>query len=117
MNQDKILSMIGLATRAGRCVSGEFAVDKAIKQKSAKLVVIADDCSKRTKKDFTDSCSYYKVPLVIYKDKEALGHSMGKQFRASLAILDEGFADSLIQKFRGLTDSQVEIIEGGNADA
>ena len=108
--------MIGLATKAGAVTSGEFSVDKAIKAGKARLVIIADDASDRTKKGFKDSCSFYRVPLVIYKDKETLGHSMGK-FRASLAILDMGFADSLLKKCRELTDSQVEIIEGGNADA
>lgn len=117
MNQDRILSMIGLATKAGAVTSGEFSVDKAIKAGKARLVIIADDASDRTKKGFKDSCTYYRVPLVIYKDKETLGHSMGKQFRASLAILDTGFADSLLKKCRELTDSQVEIIEGGNDDA
>ena len=109
--------MIGLATRAGAVTSGEFSVDKAIKAGKARLVIIADDASDRTKKGFKDSCSFYGVPLAIYKHKETLGHSMGKQFRASLAILDTGFADSLLKKCRELSDSQVEIIEGGNADA
>ena len=109
--------MVGLATKAGKTTSGELSVEKAITCNKAKLVVIAGDCSARTKKNFKDSCSFYNVPLVVYKDKETLGHSMGKQFRASLAILDEGFASSLLNKFKDLTDSQVEIIEGGNADA
>lgn len=116
MNQDRILSMIGLATKAGRCVSGEFSVEKAVKSGNAFLVVIADDVSQRTRKNFSDSCAFYGVPLVIYKDKETLGHSMGKQFRASLAITDEGFAGALLTKFRELDDSMIEII-GGNANA
>lgn len=109
--------MIGLATRAGATVSGEFSVEKAIKSGKSKLVFVADDASERTKKGFKDACVYYKVPLVIYKDKDTLGHSMGKQFRASLAILDEGFAESLLAKCRELDNSQVVIIEGGSVDA
>lgn len=109
--------MIGLAMRAGKVANGEFAVEKAIKSGNAKLVFVAGDASDRTKKNFKDSCSYYNVPLVIYKDKETLGHSMGKQFRASLSILDQGFADSIIKMCRDLPDSRIEIIEGGRADA
>ena len=109
--------MIGLATKAGYVVSGEFSVEKVIKSQKASLVIIADDASDRTKKNFADSCAYYNLPLVVYKDKETLGHSMGKQFRASLAILDKGFADSLLKKFKELSSSQVEIIEGGSANA
>ena len=40
-------------------------------------------------------CDFYKVPIYFYKDKDTLGHAMGKQFRASLAILDEGFAKGI----------------------
>ena len=31
----------------------------------------------------------------FYADKDTLGHAMGKEFRASLAILDEGFAKGI----------------------
>ena len=117
MNQDRILSMIGMATKAGAVKNGETAVDSAIKAGKARLVVVAHDASARTKKGYKDSCAYYKVPLVFYKDKASLGHSIGKQFRASLAILDEGFAASLLKKCRELSDPEVEIIEGGSADA
>ena len=34
-------------------------------------------------------CEFYQVPIYFYKDKDTLGHAMGKEFRASLAILDE----------------------------
>lgn len=109
--------MLGLAMKAGNVVSGELSVEKAIKKRKAKLVMIAEDASERTKKNFKDACLFYNVVLIIYKDKEALGHSIGKQFRASLAILDKGFADSLLKKCRELSDSQVEIVEGGSINA
>ena len=40
---NKVHSMIGLATKAGKVVSGEFAVEKAIKDGKAFLVIIAED--------------------------------------------------------------------------
>ena len=33
--------------------------------------------------------------MYTYGSKEDLGHSMGKEFRASLAVTDEGFAKSI----------------------
>ena len=39
MSQDSILSMIGLAKRAGKVVSGEFSTEKAVKENKAKLVI------------------------------------------------------------------------------
>lgn len=41
-------------------------------------------------------CEYYHVPFYLYDTKEGLGHAMGKEMRASLAITDGGFAKSLI---------------------
>lgn len=45
-------------------------------------------------------CDYYHVPICFYKDKDTLGHAMGKEFRASLAILDEGFATECMKLFK-----------------
>lgn len=93
--QDKVLSMIGLATKAGKTVSGEFMTEKETKSGRAALVIVADDSSDNTKKKFQDMCEFYKVPIYYYGDKDTLGHAMGKEFRASLAILDEGFAKGI----------------------
>ncbi len=92
MKQDKVLSLIGLATKAGRTVSGEFMTEREVKSGRATLVIVAGDSSENTKKKFRDMCEFYKVPIYFYGDKDTLGHAMGKEFRASLAILDEGFA-------------------------
>lgn len=95
MMQDKVLSMIGLATKAGKTVSGEFMTEREIKSGRVALVVVAGDSSDNTKKKFRDMCEFYKVPIYFYGDKDTLGHAMGKEFRASLAILDEGFAKGI----------------------
>ena len=95
MGQSKALSLIGLATKAGRTVSGEFSTEKEVKSGRASLVIVADDASDNTKKKFKNMCDYYHVPICFYKDKDTLGHAMGKEFRASLAILDQGFAGSI----------------------
>jgi len=94
----KILSMFGLAARAGRIASGEFQTETAVKEGTAQLVVVAEDASDNTKKLFHDKCSFYKVPVITFGTKEELGHAIGKEFRASLAILDEGFANAVMKK-------------------
>ena len=96
--QDKVLSMLGLATKAGKITSGEFSVEKAVKSYKAHLVIVASDASDNTKKMFTNMCTFYEVPIYFYSDKEALGNAIGKLTRASVAVLDEGFAKSLVKK-------------------
>ena len=95
MIQNKALSMISLATKAGKTVSGEFCTEKEVKTGRAALVIVAGDASENTKKKFRNMCDYYHVPIYFYEDKDTLGHAMGKEFRASLAVTDEGFAKGI----------------------
>ena len=96
--KDKVFSMIGLAAKAGKVVSGEFSVEKAVKASQAYFVIVAEDASENTKKSFRNSCTFYKVPYVCFGKKEELGHWVGKAQRASICILDEGFAKSIMKK-------------------
>ena len=95
MNQDKVLSLLGLAQRAGKVASGGFATEKAVKSRKASLVFVADDSSDNTKKMFTDMCTHYNVPICFISDKVTLGHALGKEYRASLALLDDGFKNTI----------------------
>ena len=96
LKQNKILSLLGLATRASSVVSGEFMTEKCVKSGAARLVIVGNDASYNTKKNFRNMCEYYRVPFYLYDTKEGLGHAMGKEMRASLAVTDDGFAKSLI---------------------
>lgn len=98
MQQDKVLSMISLATKAGKTVSGEFSVEKAVKEKKAVLVIVSLEASDNTKKMFKNMCEYYKVPLYFYGTKEDLGHFIGKEFRASIAVTDVGLAGGIVKQ-------------------
>ena len=91
---NKAKGLIGLARKAGKLADGEFSVEKAVKSGRAALVIIADDASANTRKKFTNMCAYYHVPLDFWGSKEELGAAMGKEYRASAAFLDEGFAAS-----------------------
>jgi len=99
MNQTQIYSLLGLANRAGKIVTGEDLVLKEIRNKRAKLVIIAEDASENTMKKFTDKCSYYQVPLKKVNSRVTLGQSIGKPERVLVAVLDAGFAEKLKSLF------------------
>ena len=98
MKQNKALSMLSIATKAGSTVTGEFSTEKAVKEGRACLVVVAADASDNTKKMFSNMCEFYHVPMYTMSNKEILGHAIGKQFRASLAVLDEGLTNAIIKQ-------------------
>ena len=95
MKLNKALSLISLATKAGKTASGEFCTEKEVKSGKAELVIVADDASDNTKQKFKNMCEFYEVPIYFYGDKDTLGHAMGKEFRASLAVIDHGFANGI----------------------
>lgn len=95
LKPNKTMGLIGLATKAGKTAGGEFLTEREVKSGRAALVIVAEDSSENTKKKFQNMCEYYKVPIRFYGDKDTLGHAMGKQFRASLAVLDEGLAKGI----------------------
>ncbi len=98
MNDDKALSMLSIAAKAGKVVSGGFMSEKAIQEGSACLVIIASDASNNTKKKFTDKCTYYKVPCRVYGKSDVLGQRIGKQNRTTVAVTDTGLANQIISK-------------------
>lgn len=92
MNNYRELSLLGLAAKAGKIVSGEFATENALKAGKVFLVLVAEDASENTRKKFRDMCAYRNVPFYITGSKEVLGRAIGKEYRASLGVTDENFA-------------------------
>ncbi|CAM3075517.1 YlxQ family RNA-binding protein [Sporolactobacillus spathodeae] len=88
--------LLGLAKRAGKVVSGEDTVLRSIREQKAKLVLLAEDASDRTKKTITNKCTFYRVPLIQVPDRFALGKAIGQPARVIVAIVDSHFAGGLI---------------------
>ena len=96
----KVLSLLGIAAKSNNIASGEFLTEKAVKEHKAALVIVAEDASDNTKKRFRDMCNYYRVPIYFCGTKNELGHAMGKELRASLAVLDKGLADAIEKQLK-----------------
>lgn len=92
---NKIYSMLGLASKAGRLVSGEDIVRNSIRKNKVKLMILSEDASENTKKRFLNAAEFYKVPVVIWGKKEVLGSSIGKSDRSVIGICDIGFQKNI----------------------
>lgn len=89
--------MISLCARAGRLCSGNFTVERAVKDRRAYVVIVATDASDNTKKLFDQKCNYYDIPYYEYGTKDELGRYSGNEVRTSVAVLDAGFAEQIIK--------------------
>ncbi len=96
-NIDRIHSLLGLAMRAGKLVSGEDATMLDLKKGKLNLVIVASDASNNTKKLFNDKSSFRKVNCIEFSTKTDLGMCLGKDFRAVIGIKDVGLATKIIQ--------------------
>ena len=96
--RNRVLQMLGIAAKSGNVVSGEFSTEKAIKSGHAYLVIVSEEASDNTNKMFTNMTEFYEVPMYVFGTKEELGRCIGKEFRASLAIIDENLAKAVETK-------------------
>ncbi len=97
MGQSSWMSLLGLANRARKIISGEELVLKEVRNGKAKLVLLSKDASENTRKKISDKCRYYEVPMVLVENREQLGSSIGKDARVVVAIMDIGFSKKLIE--------------------
>lgn len=102
MQQDKVLSMIGLAKKAGAVSAGEMKCSDAIKKRKARLVIIADDASDNTKKSIKNSCAYYNALYIEYSQKNQLGRMCGYDAVSVLSVNDDNFAKGINRIFENI---------------
>lgn len=94
-NKEKLLSLLGLATRARKTSIGSDTCLKMISSKKAFLVFVANDASEGTIKKFNDKCSYYNILLDLSFDSVELNQAVGKSNAKVLTINDLGFANNI----------------------
>lgn len=97
--KQQLLNLLGLAQRAGRLISGEEQVIKAIQTETAQLVFLAKDASQNLSKTITDKCSYYEIEVSTACDTLELSLAIGRP-RKVVAVVDAGFS----KKMRTLMD-------------
>ena len=95
MANNKQAFALGLAQKAGKIVSGDFAVKSALKSGTVKLLVVAEDTAPNSKKELCYLAEQAGVPVVELLTRWELGGALGKGQRAAVAITDSNFASML----------------------
>ncbi len=94
-NDQKTLSLLGLALRANRLSPGEEPTVIACRSGKARLVLLAKDAGDHTVRRVRAMCREGKPPYLITPFSRAeLGGALGMNACALLAILDAAFAYS-----------------------
>ncbi|MBQ3413806.1 MAG: ribosomal L7Ae/L30e/S12e/Gadd45 family protein [Clostridia bacterium] len=101
MENNKILGLIGLATRARKICFGADSVEERIIKNKVRLVIIAEDASYRTKQKFEKLSEKYGKNLIIFSNIDNLSKSIGKLNKAIIGIEDINFANEIKRIFDG----------------
>ena len=97
---NKFLSTLGLARRAGRLTYGFDMVRAGLQ--TTHLLLLAEDCSPRTCRNFEAVAGEWKIPLHrLPYTKDQLGASLGTKPVGIIGVADRGFAKSLAQSIEG----------------
>ncbi len=96
-SEQKVLALLGLATRAGKTVSGYQAVVDIIKRKTALLILVAEDASPSTIKKIETVALQYERPYYLFSNRVLLSQYLGKADRAVAAVTDANFARGMIE--------------------
>ena len=106
IDKKRILSMLALARKAGKTITGEDGCHGAIRTGTAKLVILAKDCSDNTRKKFRDKTKFYDVPIIEHFTKDEISQHTGLHNRAAIAVTDANFA----AKINELTNALVSTL-------
>lgn len=93
-NQQQLANLIGLAQRAGKVISGEELVVKAIQHQEARLIFLANDAGDNLTKKITDKSKYYQIEVSTVFNTLELSMAVGKP-RKVVAIVDAGFSKKM----------------------
>lgn len=95
MDNNRLAFALGMAQKAGKTASGDFAVRSALKSGKVKLLVIAADTAPNTKKDLYFMAEQFRVETLEMGTKAELGYAIGKAQRTAVALTDINFARML----------------------
>ncbi len=92
---EKLLSLLGIARRAGRLSMGFDAAAEAAKKGSSRLLLIGSDISDRTKRAITAVAQETDTPMIILiEPMESMSSAVGKH-TGIISVNDEGFAKKM----------------------
>ena len=93
----KILSLLGLARKAGKISEGSFKAENSIRSGKAALVIFSGDASAGTRRKISGICRTHGVPFIGFGNMAENGRAVGASDISVIAIEDDGFASKIAE--------------------
>ena len=93
---NKILALLGFASKAGKLSYGMNKTDEALKKDVSRLVIVACDTSDKSKKEVIFSANKSGIEGIVLQDctAEQLSHAVGRSCSV-ISVNDIGFAEAI----------------------
>ena len=97
--ENKRLTLLGFAAKAGRLAYGFEAARVSLKGKKARCIVAASDVSRKSLKEITFFADENRIPVVSLSviDMQTLSDAVGRRC-GILSVNDEGFAQAILKE-------------------
>jgi len=92
--EEKISSLISLANKAGKAVSGSDKVMDTLRKGEAAVLILAADISLESRAKFIAVAQKAGVEIFSFSIKDCLGGPLGKEIRTAVAVLRSSFAET-----------------------
>ncbi|RMH22256.1 MAG: hypothetical protein D6701_01520 [Gemmatimonadetes bacterium] len=90
------LGLLGLARRAGAVEVGTEAARRALREGTARLVLIARDAAEGQRRKVVQRLRHGEVPYRVVGTREELGRAVGAPAASALAVTGASFARQLL---------------------
>jgi len=94
---DKILTLLGFASKSGKIIFGTSACSVSIKHKKVKLVILAGDISENSEEKIVRICNRSNVPYIKIFDRDVISKAVGKSNKTVLGIVDNNFSKKILE--------------------
>jgi len=103
VNEQRLRTALGFSAKAGKCISGDFAAERAIRKRQALLVALDAEASANTKEKYAHLAASAGIPCI---ELAGMGAAIGKYGRMVAVVTEGGFA-------RMICEASTESTHGG----
>lgn len=101
INNQKVFGLLGLCMKSGGVSFGTQACEDLIQKNKLKLVIVAEDASDRTKRNFKFLCEKNGINFLLFSTIDELSKCIGKKNKAIFGIKNESLANQIYKIING----------------
>lgn len=95
--ETEVLSLLGLAARAGAVAKGTDAARRTVRRGEARVVLLARDAAREQRRKIAALLRHSSVPYATLADRASLGSAVGGPPLSAVAVTNASFAAEVLR--------------------